>query len=218
MAFKYADTGKICNLFSSDSYAVFVSLNLLYLFFSFPMLIFFVTLYAVNDFGLLGMLLPLLLCLNVAFVFFSSSFSESFLRSKASIVDKRCKLMTETLKNVQSIKFNAWESIITEKILGFKNRESGFIRSFICVYITSETITSSFPTIVIVVMVSLYNAFYSDFDLPKAISIIAYAGMLMQPSTQFGLMINAYRTSKVALGRIDTFLNMPENKEKEDKD
>lgn len=74
MAFKYSDTGKISNLFSSDTYTIFVSINDFYRFASCPILVTFATVFTLNDFGVLGLLMPLLLVFNVAFVYYSSVF------------------------------------------------------------------------------------------------------------------------------------------------
>lgn len=211
LSYKYIDHGKILNLFTSDCHTIYANVDDMYLAMRHPAVIGISIIFAIYEFGILGLVYPISLVLIGLLIYSLSWLASNFMDWKFVIVDNRSKLMNETLSNIKNVKFDASESIVTKKVENLRERECSYIRVFMYTTILRGFMTVAFPSFVTATMDILYNSFYDDFNFAKALSILAYSSLLMEPASMMGTLMNSYVRCKVSFRRVDKFLNMPES-------
>jgi len=126
--------------------------------------------------------------------------------------DSRVKLVSEILNGIRIIKFYAWESPFRKSVEEVRKQELYFLTRL--AYISAigfSMIMLSTPIILPIVVFAVYTATSNDpLDAAKAFTTVALFNIMRFPFAFMPMGFLQYIQAKIAMGRIDFLLKLPE--------
>ena len=126
--------------------------------------------------------------------------------------DNRVKLVSEILSGIRIIKFYAWESPFRKTVEEVRKQELFFLTRL--AYISAvgfSMIMLSTPIILPIVVFAVYTATSSEpLDAAKAFTTVALFNIMRFPFAFMPMGFLQYIQAKIAMGRIDFLLKLPE--------
>ena len=203
-------TGMILNLVSSDSAKLQELAPLVNLLWAAPVQILIATILITHLIGLsgfigvvfLGIGMPLLNYCMIARI-------ATYRRQKMTISDERVKLSSEMLAGIRVVKFLSWEAQFVERILDVRLEEMKWVTAELHLFATYICILISFPMLSLMVCFGSYVLLNPEIPLTagNAFAALALFNVLRFPLMQMGTVLSAAAQARVAVQRIETFLN-----------
>lgn len=157
---------------------------------------------ALVGFGLLVVTIPL-----QSYIFLQLA---TLRKATAQTTDARVRLTTEFLQGMRIIKFFSWEESFLKRIMDLRATEVGKIQYVNMWTAVLTGIAISVPTLASVVSFVVYAALGNALNAPIIFSALALFNILRYPLIILPNIIRSTVESKVALKRLDDFLNAEE--------
>ena len=205
-----SDTGKVVNLIASDAEKLVWGSQSLVNVVTLPLQLMIVIVLMFQEMGwpvLVGMLAMVLMFTQIGWFFKRMS---QFEREKMKISDKRVKLMSELITGIKVCKYYAWETSFLGRIDEMRKDELGFLRkkSWTQAGFIGVMIAMGMATNVLVFPLYLWQG--GVMTTTTLFTTMALFGNLRQPMMQFPQFAQIYAQMKVAIDRLNAFMQEPE--------
>lgn len=207
---KVSSTGKIVNMFASDTQQLERLMNVLALIFIAPLQIAVALFLIYRQIGVatfVGLGVMILFAPISAFIFGALA----VLRRKASAVtDSRVKLMNEIMAGIRLVKYFAWEVPFKEKVNEIRKSEIDLLRRIaVVVALGFSMIMLSLPLIQPILVFYTYVRLGNNLDSAKAFTTLALFSVIRFPFAFLPMGLSQLAQSKIASERILSFLLSP---------
>lgn len=206
-----ASVGRMVNLMSTDTISITNTVTMLYMAYSAPLELVIATtfLYKLLGWSAFVGVAPALILMPLQQRFTKLSFANNKEINKAR--DKRITVLNELINSIRFIKFFAWERGWSERILRARRKEMKWL--FRGTWIQSGFMIS-FGLMPILITVSSFASYTiiqgKQIDIATGFTAIALFGMLRNPLSVLPMVLNQVLSAKVALDRINAFLQEDE--------
>ncbi|KAF2021110.1 ABC multidrug transporter-like protein [Aaosphaeria arxii CBS 175.79] len=209
----YSD-GRIINLMSTDVARIDLAAGMLHMIWAAPMtilaclilLIINITYSAVAGFSLLVVSIP-------ALTWATKSLAG---RRKAisSISDSRISLVTEVLKSIRFVKYNAWESSFLSKLQGLRKKETILVAKLLTTRNAIYVISISTPVFAAMISFIVYSMTGHSLGVGPVFSSLALFNAVRIPLSLLPIVIGQMADAMACLKRIEDFLSAEEHEDK----
>lgn len=124
--------------------------------------------------------------------------------------DKRVKTVSEVLHSMKVIKMFAWERPLSNQIRSTREVEVQRLRRYGYISSLQSIFWNSAPVTVSVATFGAYTALGNRLDMQIVLPALAIINIMSFPLFVFPLLISAVISGKVALGRLNEYMNLPE--------
>lgn len=124
--------------------------------------------------------------------------------------DERTKLVNEALQDIRVVKLYDWISAFTGFIAGARAEEMAALRRGISIRTLSAAVMQTAPAVVSVVTLLVFSATGGEFTASRVFAALQVLGALRFPLMFVAMAWHALVEAKVAVKRLDAFLQMPE--------
>ncbi|KAJ3381657.1 hypothetical protein HDU84_004921 [Entophlyctis sp. JEL0112] len=204
------DAGKITNIISSD----LVRIDLFVFFFHLAWSYTLITVYVV---GLLISVLRVSALAGIAMLLVTIPLQVHVTRSlvklrkqNATLTDERVRLTSESLSSIRIIKFFAWEDSFLKRLSGIRESE---LKAVVSANLIRSVITASgfgLPVLAASVSFMVYFATSPTFDPVVIFTALSLFNNLRNPIQWSPIIIGVFADAKVAIERLQTLLESPE--------
>jgi ATP-binding cassette subfamily C (CFTR/MRP) protein 1 len=166
--------------------------------------------YFIYFFNWLAIIFPAMFLIWLGIVFTCNHFLYLFQKTMIGYADKRAKLISECLSGIKNIKFECWEDISQDRIQHYRRLESKNLFFYFFIRNIMNSLMEMFTPLFLLVFLSLYTINYGEITIDKAYLLISLCNMVQQPLKASVTLLDAYASVKVALARLNEFLEIPE--------
>ena len=124
--------------------------------------------------------------------------------------DKRVKLVSELLHSIKVIKMFAWERPLADRIAKDRAHEVDRLKRYGYMSSVQSIFWNSAPVTVSMATFGAYAAMGNTLDMHIVLPALAIINIMSFPLFVFPLLISAVISGRVALGRLNDFLRLPE--------
>lgn len=140
-----------------------------------------------------------------------------YVKKRKFLCDERGELLDEMIDGIKSVKFNAWERVIKERLTELrKKEENNYFFKFLFNEL-SVNVNTLMASILAFVSFGLYYRFYGGMSAGKVFALLTLYYNLVKPIRLVVFAVNNYISAKVASERFIELLNFEENMEEEGK-
>lgn len=119
-----------------------------------PFLVLSITLILVYEFGYICLVTPLVFIILVWLQYRGSAWCMKYVfANRAKIYDRLGTYLNETIKGIKSIKFNGWEDLCLEKIMGYRTAAHKLTRVYLFMHTFFTFVGSLFPPITTLIII-----------------------------------------------------------------
>lgn len=134
-----------------------------------------------------------------------------------AVSDKRGRKINEIISGVKIIKFTAWEKIMNRLTKSFRTEEGKWILKAFTLYNFSHSISSMIPTILGVVIFTLYDKIYDDkLSVAQIYELVTLFNATLSPIRYYIMAIMGQADSKAASERMSTLIQVEQQEPLED--
>ncbi|EFA79345.1 hypothetical protein PPL_07763 [Heterostelium album PN500] len=131
-------------------------------------------------------------------------------RAFVKFTDLRVKATNEILQSIKVIKLYSWEDSFTKRVSNHRDKEVDQIFKFTYARSILVVLSLSVPTIVSMLVFSIYYKVNSEMKPGEIFAAIAYLNILRTPLIFLPFLISLVAQLKVATKRVTDFLMLPE--------
>ena len=124
--------------------------------------------------------------------------------------DKRVKQVSEMLGSIKVIKMFAWEKPLADRIAQDRSREVERLKSYGYLSSLQSIFWNSAPVTVSMATFGAYAALGNTLDMHVVLPALAIINIMSFPLFVLPLLISAVISGRVAMARLNDFLNLPE--------
>ncbi|KAJ3356690.1 hypothetical protein HDU91_005517, partial [Kappamyces sp. JEL0680] len=142
--------------------------------------------------------------------YYLSKANASFRRSANVFLDKRMRIISESLKGIRVIKAYAWEKSFMKEIAALRETESWYIFQYLAARATTSMVTTVVPTCAMVISFIVYSSMGNQLNLSIIIPSLALFYGLRIPMLFVPFSISFALDAWIGFSRIGEFLGAPE--------
>lgn len=177
---------------------------------SVPIIIIGITILLVIEFGWISLVTPVIFILLTYIQYLGTKFNmRNVFGARARIYDQMGTYINEMIKGIKSIKFNGWELISLDKIMGFRTAGMHLSFLFFNIQMFMSYLSHLFPSMTTLVILWYVQA-YSGMTLAESYFLVGITSLLYYPGRMIVTALNTLSSVLVGFGRIDKFLNLEE--------
>jgi len=124
--------------------------------------------------------------------------------------DKRVKQVSEMLQSIKVIKMFAWEKPLAVRISEDRKQEVARLKRYGYISSLQSIFWNSAPVTVSIATFGAYAAMGNRLDMHIVLPALAIINIMSFPLFVFPLLISAVISGRVAMGRLNDFINLPE--------
>ena len=132
-------------------------------------------------------------------------------RASSKIADERIKTILEFIRGIRVIKLYAWETSLLARIAGLRAKELAVLRHAQLLKTGFHTLSMLVPLVACIMTFGLYNWFGNELRADVVFPALAYFNLLRLPLTLLPTVSNMFVDARVALRRIQDFLQLDES-------
>ena len=200
--------GEIVNLMALDTQTVFQVVMFFNLFAILPALVFGPAIILLTQLGWPVVVAIAVLFVNTFLVDYLSKVITRWQKYKNELSDKRGIRMNESLQGIRTVKLNAWEGFVRQRIMQYRSKEILELRKMSVLRAFQYFLSFCVPTLVMVGTFILYEAVIENAVLDNAkiffcipLFVQVAMGLFLIPN-----MVNEYRRYRVSADRLERFL------------
>ncbi|EGC38375.1 hypothetical protein DICPUDRAFT_148988 [Dictyostelium purpureum] len=133
-----------------------------------------------------------------------------FRRKLVQFTDQRVKVTNEMFQAIKTIKLYSWEDSFLKRVLEKRENEMKFLQSFVRFRYSLVIVITSLPTVVSILMFTVYYLVNKELPAAKIFAAVAYLNILRVPFNFLPHCYNLYIQFKVSLDRVVSFLGLEE--------
>src|SRR3990167_10597171 len=177
-----------------------------------PIFIIFYTGMIVYVIGWFGIIAPALVFLFLPLQNKLESFYMKNLRNRLVLAEQRSKVLGESIEGIKSIKFTAWELLVSGKIDAIRLKERGLVLAGQLMDSCSEACVRIIPLVGTIIVLWAYPAVYKGQTLsfPDTYFLIGVVMIFTKPVTLLIWSFVSYVNALAALQRIEELIKCPE--------
>jgi ATP-binding cassette subfamily C (CFTR/MRP) protein 1 len=205
----YLDNGRVTTIITVDNELVLELIDVLLKFIICPIKMVMYTVIIVIQLSWIGALVPVISFLMVftqfqIFKIVIKKYDGKFYQS-----DCRSKKVNEAVNCIKSIKFNAWEMIISKVLGKIRAKETGLI-SDIVFWTGLVTLTVRLlPSALVLVCFPLYNGIVEPLTVAKCYAMISLFKLTSDPILMLQISINLWGLGMASMKRVMDVLDLP---------
>ena len=158
--------------------------------------------------------LVILFCI-VAQGFINFSMVSYFVRIGMSSA-KRSTFLNNMVSGIKSVKFNAWENFMFQKLKKIRLNEKSMFISVQVIKTMGDVVIRVVPALNGIVCFTIYQSAVGDLTLSKAYSVLIMLNLLVQPLAILQITIISLNTGKAAIFRMLPLIKVPAEEEEID--
>eukprot|EP01133_Synstelium_polycarpum_P004376 gene4376-5119_t len=134
-------------------------------------------------------------------------------RAMITFSDTRLRLINDILGAIRTVKLYAWEEPFKERVEQCRAKEISKLYTFNFLRAGLMVIVNSMPTLVSVLVFSMYYMYYKRLESDKMFASLAYFNILRVPLGTLAFILSLVVQLNVSVKRITNFLLLPETPE-----
>lgn len=214
---KHLDVGEITNNMTNDLFRVQITFALLYELVGVPILFLALNILLVYMFGAWIVFGFFVLYFNFFIVTSLGFMSSRMTKKKMALNDLRNKEMIFSLQEIQNIKLNGLEDVVSDRISNIRIKEREIVWKIQFIKSTIDILIFLMPTLSGFVCIMTYYFIGSPLDLEDCFFLITSFAIISGPLKNFCYCIVCIIDCKNSLQRLDFLMELPEVPEEEEK-
>jgi ABC-type multidrug transport system fused ATPase/permease subunit len=134
-------------------------------------------------------------------------------RTVVKSTDARVRMMNEVLTGVKIIKLFGWEQSFVSRVTSLRDREVEGLLKGASVKSANSAVAFVLPMLVSLASFSVYQALGNQLTVPKVFACLALFNVMYRAINMLPMSVEKLAEAKVALERLDDFLNISESEE-----
>lgn len=205
----FLDNGRVTTIITADNMTVLGLISDLSSFIICPIQMVVYTVVIIVQLSWIGALVPLISFL-VVFIQFQivkvliKKYTEKFYQS-----DFRSQKVNEAVNCMKSIKFNAWEMIISKVLGKIRAKEMGLISDIASLTGIMQSTIQFLPSLLVLVCFPLYNGIVEPLTVAKCYAMITLFKLTSAPILNLQASINMWGMGMASMKRIMDVLDLP---------
>jgi ATP-binding cassette subfamily C (CFTR/MRP) protein 1 len=205
----FLDNGRVTTIITADNATVLALIGTLLSFIICPIQMVMYTVIIIIQLNWIGALVPLIsfLLVFIQFRIFKvllKKFTEKYYQS-----DFRSKKVNEAVNCIKSIKFNAWEMIISKELGKIRAKEMGLISDIAFLVGMMQSTIQFLPSALVLVCFPLYNGVVEPLTVAKCYALITLFKMISDPILKLQASINMWGMGMASMKRVMDVLDLP---------
>ena len=164
------------------------------------------------DIGLIGLIVPLIIIITIFLQIVMNKHVFKWMTEKQKDNDLRSTRVTEMIKGIKIIKFNAWENIVIDLISKIRQLECTKMVQVLRFIGWSDVAIELMPMHMSMVIFGIYNSFFGRLSISQTYSTLTIFNLMFLPTRELNFSLNAIITGFVAINRFEKILQI-ENRE-----
>ena len=209
-----AELGNITSLVTSDKIHLLKTQFFINAIIVTPLVYIAITVVLYYEFGISAFILPIIFIVMMIVQYFASKFNLKvvFLK-RAKYYDKMGSAITETVKGIKMIKFNALEEVSLKNIMDFRRETTFLTLVFFFLNVGLQLVTQLIP------MISSFLIFWvatrnEPMEVADVYFLVSIVSLVFYTSRMIVVAMNRIAKSRVSLKRLDKFFSLEENENK----
>lgn len=184
--------------------------------FIFPFLMIAFTTMLIIDVGAIGLIIPVIIFLTIVLQFIMNNHVYKWTDLLKKDIDLRSTRVSESIKGIKIIKFNAWEKIVQKLIFQIRKLECYKIKRILRFMGWSDLGIELLPMNMALLIFGVYNNYMGQLTLAQTYSMITIFNLMFLPTRKLNFSLNSIITGFVALERFERILKIEDKEELED--
>ena len=215
-AAKYLNIGKITSSLSTDVLRVIFSTMTGHQLITSPLLITIYTVILIVEIGWVALLGIALLLIIMTFQVYLGKFGSTLALKKFIQSDARNKNVNSSVTGIKTIKFNAWEGVVTNQLDNIRREERRYAFQLITIRGLVDGFIFIMPLLCALVCIVVYQSIYSNIDLGTTFYIIFIFNLFTTPLRVFFFALIQTYEATVAIKRMEQTLIYPDQTDEDD--